>query len=62
MIIFTLVPWIALAFLPLIATRLTYFTLKTSNDVERVKSTLSQLGTYGDMFGTLNCLFLVRRW
>jgi hypothetical protein len=49
--------WGLFAFLPLIALRSAYFTLKNQDDVERVKSTLGQLGTYGDMFGALNCLF-----
>jgi hypothetical protein len=49
--------WAFFAFLPLIALRSAYFTLKTPDDVERVRSTLGQLGTYGDMFGALNCLF-----
>jgi len=45
------------AFLPLIALRSAYISLKTPADVERVRSTLGQIGAYGDMFGALNCLF-----
>ena len=52
-----LLAWGLFAFLPLIALRSAYFTLKTEKDVERVRSTLGQLGTYGDMFGALNSLF-----
>ena len=54
-IAFLLLAWGLFALLPLIALRSSAFTLKTSAEVERVKSTLGQLGTYGDMFGALNC-------
>ena len=40
-------PWIALWWFP----------AKPQGDVERIRSVLSQLGTYGDLFGMLNCLF-----
>jgi hypothetical protein len=46
--------WGLLASLPLIALRSSWFVVK---DVDHVKSVLSQLGTYGDMFGALTCLF-----
>jgi len=50
--------WTALFSLPLIALFWpTFFTLKSPAELERFKSTLGQLGTYGDMFGALNCLF-----
>jgi hypothetical protein len=49
--------WGLFAFLPLIVLRSTYFSLETPAAVERVQAVLGLLGTYGDMFGALNCLF-----
>jgi hypothetical protein len=46
--------WILCALLPLIALTSSWFRVK---EVDHAKSVLSQLGTYGDMFGMVNCLF-----
>jgi hypothetical protein len=42
-----LLPWISLSWFP----------VKSPKDVERIKLALSEFGTYGDLFGMLNCLF-----
>jgi|688.fasta_scaffold318468_2 hypothetical protein len=49
--------WLAMAFLPLLALRSGYFTLRSEEEVSRFKNLLEQLGTFGDMYGMLNCLF-----
>ncbi|WP_165074838.1 hypothetical protein [Paludisphaera rhizosphaerae] len=52
-----LVVWFVIAFLPLIALKWSIFTVEKADDLERIKGVLSQLGTYGDMFGVVNSLF-----
>jgi hypothetical protein len=47
--------WLLLLFLPWIAVR--WFPHSTSEEAKRIESTLGQLGTYGDQFGMLTCLF-----
>ncbi|MDG3006426.1 hypothetical protein [Paludisphaera mucosa] len=49
--------WVVLAFMPKIALNCFWFQLDKEEEVKRVESVLSQLGTFGDMFGALNCLF-----
>ncbi len=49
--------WVILAFLPLLSLRSGWFTLSESGEYERFPLILEQLGTFGDMFGALNCLF-----
>jgi hypothetical protein len=44
---FLLLPWISLRWFP----------VKSHTDAERIKQTLGQYGTCGDLFGMLNCLF-----
>jgi hypothetical protein len=59
-IVFTilcLLLWGILAFIPLIALRSGYFTLRTEDEFERFPKILQQLGTFGDMYGMLNCFF-----
>lgn len=49
--------WFGLLALPWIAVYSRVFELKSEDEVRRVQSVLQQLGTYGDLFGALNCLF-----
>ena len=49
--------WFGLMALPWIALHSDAFKLKSEDEVSRVQSVLQQLGTYGDLFGSLNCLF-----
>ncbi len=49
--------WAIVAVLPLIALYTPTFRVKTEEEAERVRSVFQQFGTYGDMFGLLNCLF-----
>jgi hypothetical protein len=49
--------WLAWASLPWIVLHSVLFTSESPDDVARVKSVLGQLGTFGDMFGALTCLF-----
>ena len=49
--------WLSLLTLPFIALNCSAFEVKRAEEVEQVKSIFSQLGTYGDLFGMLNCLF-----
>lgn len=49
--------WFLVGLLPVIALVTPVFRVRTDAEVERVKSVLQQFGTYGDMFGLLNCLF-----
>jgi hypothetical protein len=56
-IIIVLGLWTVLSFMPLIALRSGYFTLRTEDEVKRFPTLLQQFGTFGDMFSLLNCLF-----
>ena len=49
--------WLLVALLPLLSFSTPLFDVNTPEQVEQVKSVLQQFGTYGDMFGFLNCLF-----
>jgi hypothetical protein len=52
----TVALWSALAYLPRFALDSNRFKVDPE-EVKRVQSVLQQLGTYGDMFGALNCIF-----
>src|SRR5262249_37769075 len=56
-IVGVLVVWSIVFSLPWLALWTGCFTLKSQAEVERFKSLLGQLGTYGDMFGMVNALF-----
>jgi len=49
--------WLLIAALPAIALWTSLFPIKTKEEIEIIESVLRQFGTYGDMFGLLNCLF-----
>jgi hypothetical protein len=49
--------WFIVVILPAIALWTPLFPVKSKEEVENIKSVLQQFGTYGDMFGLLNCLF-----
>src|SRR4051812_27019606 len=49
--------WFLVCLLPLLAIRTSLFKTETKEEVARVQSVLQQLGTFGDLFGLLNCLF-----
>jgi hypothetical protein len=54
-IIWMLFAWVVFLSLPWVALRA--FPPRTEKEVRRIESVLGQLGTYGDLFGMLNCLF-----
>jgi hypothetical protein len=56
-VIIAAILWFGLLVLPWIAVNSNWFELKSEDEVKRVQSVLQQLGTYGDLFGALNCLF-----
>lgn len=51
------VPWLIVLALPWIVLHTPWFVVESPEELERVRSTLGQLGTLGDMFGMLICLF-----
>jgi hypothetical protein len=52
-----LILWFALLAAPWIALDKGYLKPKANSDVTDLQAVLGQLGTYGDLFGMLNCLF-----
>src|SRR5205823_4296004 len=52
-----LVLWAALIALPWLAGWLGWFPAASSSGTTKLQAVLGQLGTYGDLFGMLNCLF-----
>ncbi len=54
-ILWMLLPWLFFLCMPWIA--FWYFPARPTGEVIRLESILGQFGTYGDLFGMLNCLF-----